>query len=117
MAFHFNAAFKVEEEQFGDAILTTLPERLVKAGPMPGHPRFARLEPRGAVWVEVEIGGRALQVINTHLGPGAARTARPGGGAGRQGLAGRRRPRAADPGGRHERHAARRRLSHLGRAG
>lgn len=68
MAFHFNAAFKVEEELYGDAILTTLPERLVKAGPIPTHPRFSRLEPRGAVWIAVTIGGAELQVINTHLG-------------------------------------------------
>jgi endonuclease/exonuclease/phosphatase family metal-dependent hydrolase len=68
MAFHFNAAFKVEEEQFGDAILTTLPERLVKAGPIPGHPRFAQLEPRGAIWVEIVTKEGLLNVINTHLG-------------------------------------------------
>jgi endonuclease/exonuclease/phosphatase family metal-dependent hydrolase len=68
MAFHFNAAFRVEEEQYGDAILTTLPERLVKAGPIPSHPRFSRLEPRGALWIAVTIDGAELQVINTHLG-------------------------------------------------
>jgi endonuclease/exonuclease/phosphatase family metal-dependent hydrolase len=68
MAFHFNAAFRVEEEQYGDAILTTLPERLIKAGPIPSHPRFSRLEPRGALWIAVTIGGAELQVINTHLG-------------------------------------------------
>src|SRR5271168_3924864 len=68
MAFHFNAALTVEEERYGDAILTALPERLVKAGPLPGHPLLPRLEPRGALWVAVEIGGRELQVINTHLG-------------------------------------------------
>ena len=68
MAFHFHAALRVEEEQFGDAVLTALPERLVKAGPLPGHPRFTRLEPRGAIWVAVQAGGVELQVINTHLG-------------------------------------------------
>jgi endonuclease/exonuclease/phosphatase family metal-dependent hydrolase len=68
MAFHFNAALQVEEERYGDAILTSLPERLVKAGAIPGHPRFGRLEPRGAVWVAIDIGGVELQVINTHLG-------------------------------------------------
>ena len=68
MAFHFNAAFRVEEELYGDAILTTLPERLVKAGAIPTHPRFSRLEPRGAVWIAVEVAGAELQVINTHLG-------------------------------------------------
>ena len=68
MAFHFNAAFKVEEEQFGEAILTILPERLIKAGPLPGHPRFPLLEPRGALWVEIETAAGVLGVINTHLG-------------------------------------------------
>lgn len=68
MAFHFHPAMKVEEELYGDAILTSRPERLVKAGPLPGHPRVDRLEPRGALWVEIDVGGTAVQVINTHLG-------------------------------------------------
>ncbi len=68
MAFHFNAALKVEAEQYGDALLTSLPERLVKADALPGHPLFPSLEPRGALWVAVKIEGVELQVINTHLG-------------------------------------------------
>lgn len=68
MACHFHAALKVEEELYGDAILCGLPERLVKVGPLPGHPLIPSLEPRGAVWVEADVGGRPLQVINTHLG-------------------------------------------------
>jgi endonuclease/exonuclease/phosphatase family metal-dependent hydrolase len=69
MTSRFNAAMTVEEERYGDAILTPLPERLVRAGPLPGYPRIKALEPRGAVWIAVDIGGgRELQVINTHLG-------------------------------------------------
>jgi len=68
MAVHFHAALKVEEELYGDAILTTCPERLVQAGPLPGYPRMQALEPRGALWVQIEIDGRAVHVINTHLG-------------------------------------------------
>ncbi|WP_337185670.1 endonuclease/exonuclease/phosphatase family protein [Phenylobacterium sp.] len=68
MAHHFHPAFRVEEELYGDAILTACPERLVKAAALPGLPRMPGLEPRGAVWVEVTVGGRTLQVINTHLG-------------------------------------------------
>jgi endonuclease/exonuclease/phosphatase family metal-dependent hydrolase len=69
MVSRFHAALRVEEEQYGDAILTARPERLVKAGPLPGHPRIPRLEPRGALWVSIDIGeGREVQVINTHLG-------------------------------------------------
>jgi endonuclease/exonuclease/phosphatase family metal-dependent hydrolase len=68
MTSHFNAAVRVEEEQYGDAILTCYPERLIKAGPLPGlNPRM-RLEPRGALWIEVDIHGAPVQIINTHLG-------------------------------------------------
>jgi endonuclease/exonuclease/phosphatase family metal-dependent hydrolase len=68
MACHFNAALTVEEERYGDAILTCFPERLVKKGALPGYARIRALEPRGALWVEVEVDGAPLQVINTHLG-------------------------------------------------
>lgn len=68
MVCHFHAALKVEEERYGDAILTSYPERLVKSGPLPGYTRMRGLEPRGALWVEVEVDGRPVQIINTHLG-------------------------------------------------
>jgi endonuclease/exonuclease/phosphatase family metal-dependent hydrolase len=68
MTHHFNAAVRVEEEQYGDAILTCYPERLVKAGALPGLNPALRLEPRGALWVAVEIEGIEVQVINAHLG-------------------------------------------------
>jgi endonuclease/exonuclease/phosphatase family metal-dependent hydrolase len=69
MGFHFNAAMNVEEERYGDAILTALPVKLVKTGPLPTLPRVKGLERRGALWVEITVeGGRTVQVINTHLG-------------------------------------------------
>ncbi len=68
MSSRFHAALKVEEEQYGDAILTALPERLIKAGPLPGYGPIPRLEPRGALWVAIEVEGGEVQVINTHLG-------------------------------------------------
>jgi endonuclease/exonuclease/phosphatase family metal-dependent hydrolase len=68
MTPRFNAALRVEEEQYGDAILTALPETLVKAGPLPGYAPTPRLEPRGALWVSIEVDGVAVQVLNTHLG-------------------------------------------------
>jgi endonuclease/exonuclease/phosphatase family metal-dependent hydrolase len=69
MAFHFNAAFHVAEEQYGDAILTALPMTLVKTGPLPTLPRVRGLERRGALWVEIDAGqGPPLHLINTHLG-------------------------------------------------
>ena len=68
MEFHFHPALHLEEERYGDAILTHLPMRLVKAGALPGLPDKPRLEPRGALWVAVELDGREIQVLNTHLG-------------------------------------------------
>ena len=68
MACHFHAAVTVEEERYGDAILTCYDERLVQVGPLPGYDRIRALEPRGALWVEVEIDGKPVQIINTHLG-------------------------------------------------
>jgi len=63
MVSHFHPALHLEEERYGDALLTALPTRLVKAGPLP-----SRGEPRGALWVEVPVGAVRLQVFVTHLG-------------------------------------------------
>lgn len=68
MEFHFHPAIHVEEERYGDAILTHLPHRLVKAGVLPGLAGKPHLEPRGAVWLAIDLHGREVQVINTHLG-------------------------------------------------
>ncbi|HEY4031680.1 MAG TPA: endonuclease/exonuclease/phosphatase family protein [Caulobacteraceae bacterium] len=68
MHFHFHAAFAVEEERYGDALLTAAPHQVIQAGPLPGLPRIRAVEPRGALWLELELDGRRLQVLNTHLG-------------------------------------------------
>ncbi|MDO8899934.1 MAG: endonuclease/exonuclease/phosphatase family protein [Phenylobacterium sp.] len=68
MAFHFHPAMTVEEELYGDAILTRHPERKIKSAALPGHDRVSQLEPRGALWVTVTLDGRELQIFNTHLG-------------------------------------------------
>jgi endonuclease/exonuclease/phosphatase family metal-dependent hydrolase len=68
MTFHFHAAMRVEAEQYGDAILTLRPERLVKSGPLPSVRGVPGVEPRGALWVAIDFDGVTLNVINTHLG-------------------------------------------------
>ncbi len=68
MDHHFYPTVGVEDELYGDVILTHLPMRLVKAGPLPGLPGRPRLEPRGALWVVITVGSREIQCINTHLG-------------------------------------------------
>ena len=68
MTSHFHPAMTVEKELYGDAILTCLPEVKVKADGLPLYPRIPGLEPRGAVWITVQVGGTPVQIINTHLG-------------------------------------------------
>ncbi|WOJ93118.1 endonuclease/exonuclease/phosphatase family protein [Congregibacter variabilis] len=68
MSMHFHASVHMEEERYGDAILTRFPMRLVKAGLLPGLPKKPALEPRGALWVAIDVDGTELQVMNTHLG-------------------------------------------------
>jgi endonuclease/exonuclease/phosphatase family metal-dependent hydrolase len=63
MQAHFHPTLHVEEEKYGDAILTALPSRLVRAAALPSIG-----EPRGAIWIEIDVAGRKLQVINTHFG-------------------------------------------------
>lgn len=65
---HFSAALRILEEEYGNAILTTSPSRLVRAAPLPSTRK--RGEPRGALWAEVSVGETPLQVVTTHLGLG-----------------------------------------------
>jgi len=68
MEMHFHPAYQVQDEHFGDAIFTALPNRLVRRGGLPAPIRRRELERRGALWVEVETPAASLQVVNTHLG-------------------------------------------------
>ena len=68
MAVRFHPAMTVETEEYGDAILTPHPERLVRVGALPTVRGVPGLEPRGALWVQVEIDGVTLNVLTTHLG-------------------------------------------------
>lgn len=68
MTFQFNAAMKVEAEQYGDAILTPHPERLIRAGALPVVTEAMGNEPRGALWSAVDLPGGTVNIINTHLG-------------------------------------------------
>ncbi|QEG20433.1 endonuclease/exonuclease/phosphatase family protein [Mariniblastus fucicola] len=66
MSHHFHPAWNIEEEQFGNAILTRLPMRVVQKQSLHHHKKDRSR--RSAIWVEVELpGGTSLQIINTHL--------------------------------------------------
>ena len=68
MRHHFHPAMQVEAELYGDAVLTHLPERLIRSAALPTIRGVPGLEPRGALWVEIQIGEARLNVFNTHLG-------------------------------------------------
>ena len=68
MEYHFLSTIRVEEGEYGNAVLSRHSMRLIKKGRLPLHPHYNNLEPRGAVWVEVEVAGRPVQVISTHFG-------------------------------------------------
>jgi endonuclease/exonuclease/phosphatase family metal-dependent hydrolase len=65
MEFHFHPSFVHEQEQYGNAILSRHPTRVVKGGPLPGAPGR---EPRGVLWAEIACpGGCEVQVLTTHF--------------------------------------------------
>lgn len=72
MDFHFHPSLELAEERYGNAILSRLPMRLVKAARLPGPDT---VEPRGVLWVEVDADGTLVQVISTHLGLSAGERA------------------------------------------
>lgn len=67
---HFHPALQVADERYGDAILTRGASRLVKAELLPRGGWLRPAEPRGAIWIEAQLGSCAVQVFNTHLGLG-----------------------------------------------
>ena len=67
MLLHFHPTFEVAGEKFGDAVLSRLPMRVIRAGPLPRMDGDHDLEPRGALWVEIDAGEATFEVINTHL--------------------------------------------------
>jgi len=68
MKFHFHAALQVDEERYGNAVLSRYPMRLVRAEGLPRLPIRPGLEPRGALWIAIDVGGDELNFVTTHLG-------------------------------------------------
>ena len=68
MEFHFFPAIRLAAEEYGDAILSRHPLKMVRTGALPRV--VGSLEPRGALWVEIDAGAARWQIINTHFGLG-----------------------------------------------
>lgn len=67
MTYHFYPSLQVESGFYGNAILSRYPISVIKGGALP-TPAGAGLEPRGAIWVQLALPGKNLNIINTHLG-------------------------------------------------
>jgi endonuclease/exonuclease/phosphatase family metal-dependent hydrolase len=67
MELHFQPTIRIFGEQFGIAVLTRHPSKVVRSSRLPTLSTSQAIEKRSALWVSVEIGGRRLQVINAHL--------------------------------------------------
>lgn len=68
MFCHFHPSLHIEEELYGNAVLSSFPLKLVKVDRLPGIKRKPGLEPRSAIWVKIDVGGIPINFINTHLG-------------------------------------------------
>ena len=67
MSHHFHSIITMRQGGYGNAILSRYPMRLVQAVKLPQWRNLRYLEPRGALWVTVDVDGVAVQVINCHL--------------------------------------------------
>jgi endonuclease/exonuclease/phosphatase family metal-dependent hydrolase len=68
MECHFHPAFRWQDEQYGNAILSRYPMALIKSGPLPQWKDKRRpTEPRGALWVTVDLESQKVHIFNTHL--------------------------------------------------
>src|SRR5690606_39669413 len=65
--FNFPSGPPVLQDDYGNAILSVHPMKLIKAATLPTLPGRV-IERRGAIWASVDLHGAELHFINTHLG-------------------------------------------------
>lgn len=70
MNFEFCPTVTVDNEHYGHALFSPWPMEVVKRARLPTAPGRSRSEPRAALWVRINVAGRRLNVVTTHLGLG-----------------------------------------------
>ena len=70
MKHEFCPTVVVDDEQYGHALFSHWPMEVVKRARLPTAPGRPAGEPRAALWVRVNVAGRAINVVTTHLGLG-----------------------------------------------
>lgn len=70
MNHEFCPTVTVDDEHYGHAVFSPWPMEVVKRDRLPPAPRRAASEPRAALWVRINVAGRPVNVVTTHLGLG-----------------------------------------------
>ena len=55
-------------EQFGHALLSRYPIKVIRTDILRSGKQSARVQPRGALWVQLAVNGTKLNLMNTHFG-------------------------------------------------
>jgi endonuclease/exonuclease/phosphatase family metal-dependent hydrolase len=67
MDLHFQPTIRILGEQYGIAVLSRHPSKLVKSGRLPTLSAKPAFEKRCALWVSAQVDGHEVQVVNAHL--------------------------------------------------
>jgi len=59
------------DEHYGHALLSLWPIQVIRRSRLPEDPNGWWDEPRAAIWARVEVAGRPINIVTTHLGLGA----------------------------------------------
>lgn len=70
MNHEFCPTITVDDEHYGHALFSPWPMEVIKRARLPVAPGRREHEPRAALWVRINVAGRPLNVITTHLGLG-----------------------------------------------
>jgi len=68
MIYHFHPSFQIQEERYGNAVLSRYPMELIRSGRLAGGFQNPKAEQRGAIWSTINIAGTKINFVNTHLG-------------------------------------------------
>lgn len=67
MTFQFHCCLAMKKGQHGNAIFSRFPMKPIRSGSLPKLSGNRFFEPRGAVWVEIDLWGQKVNIFNTHL--------------------------------------------------
>ena len=67
MTFHFHPSISLAEGKYGNAILSRYPLKRIRMDALPRLKARRLFEPRGALWVEIDVNGIKVNVITSHL--------------------------------------------------